>query len=158
MKQTLTFFVNNNGTMEFTQNKPDDSVVIHTFHGANDFDKHENDVTISAVDMVQLINYYRYVKEHNIENDFINLDGGIKMEERILEAMRTAKDKENCRESVVFQNRLTGKLSFYNGVTNEFEFITDKVFTHLLKTNQIEMEKCICQGDNRYVLAKEIEE
>lgn len=71
----LTYFVNNNGTMEILQNEPDRKVVIHTFHNYNDFSDTKNDIEIPAGDMVMLINFYRYIKENDIQNDFINPGG-----------------------------------------------------------------------------------
>lgn len=71
----LVFLVNNNGTMEVKQDKPDSSVTIHTYHNFNDFNSTKNDYTISASDMVMLFNYYRYVKDNNIQCDFINPNG-----------------------------------------------------------------------------------
>lgn len=68
----LTYFVNNNGTMEISQDKPDGKVTIHTFHNYIDFRDTKNDVEIPSGDMVMLINLYRYIKENDIQNDFIN--------------------------------------------------------------------------------------
>lgn len=68
----LTYFVNNNGTMEISQSEPDGKAVIHTFHDYNDFSDKTNDIEISNGDMVMLINLYRYIKENDIQNDFIN--------------------------------------------------------------------------------------
>ena len=69
---TLKFLTNNNGTMEATQNKIDREITIHVFHGFNDFSKTKDDIKIPASDMVMLINLYRYIKENDIQNDFIN--------------------------------------------------------------------------------------
>ena len=69
---TLKFLTNNNGTMETTQNKIDGEVTIHVFHWFNDFSKTKDDIKIPAGDMVMLINLYRYIKENDIQNDFIN--------------------------------------------------------------------------------------
>lgn len=71
----LTYFVNNNGTMEISQNKPDGEAIVHTFHSYNDFSDNTNDIEISAGDMVMLINLYRYIKDNDIQNDFINPNG-----------------------------------------------------------------------------------
>lgn len=71
----LEFLVSNNGTMQFIQNERDGDVIIHTFHNFNDFSETKNDIHISNGDMVMLINLYRYVKDHDIQNDFINPDG-----------------------------------------------------------------------------------
>lgn len=72
---TLKFLVNNNGTMCLSQDKTDGAVTVHTFHNFNDFSETKNDMYIPNGDMVMLINFYRYVKDHNIQNDFINSDG-----------------------------------------------------------------------------------
>ncbi len=71
----LTYFVNNNGTMEITQDKPDGKVIVHTFHDSNDFDDTRNDIEISNGDMLMLINLYQYIKSNDIQNDFINPNG-----------------------------------------------------------------------------------
>lgn len=68
----LTYFVNNNGTMEITQDKPDGKVIVHTFYDSNDFSDTKNDIEISNGDMVMLINLYQYIKRNDIQNDFIN--------------------------------------------------------------------------------------
>lgn len=68
----LIYFVNNNGTMEITQNKPNATVTVHAFHASYDFSDIKNDIKIPAGDMVMLINMYRYIKENDIQNDFIN--------------------------------------------------------------------------------------
>ena len=72
---TLQFLVNNNGALRLSQNEIDGAVTVHTFHGSNDFSETKNDITISNGDMVMLINFYRYVKSHDIQNDFINPNG-----------------------------------------------------------------------------------
>lgn len=71
----LTYFTNNNGTMEILQSEPDGKVIVHTFHNYSDFSDTTNDIEISAGDMVMLINLYRYIKENDIQNDFINPGG-----------------------------------------------------------------------------------
>lgn len=71
----LTYLVNNNGIMKISQKEVDGAATVHTFHGANDFSDTTNDIEISAGDMVMLVNFYRYVKENDIQNDFINPNG-----------------------------------------------------------------------------------
>lgn len=72
---TLQFLVNNNGTLCLSQNEVDGAVTVHTFHDSNDFSDTTDDITISNGDMVMLINLYRYVKDHDIQNDFIDPNG-----------------------------------------------------------------------------------
>lgn len=68
----LEFLTNNNGTMCLSQNKIDGDITVHTFHDFSDFLETKDDITISKGDMVMLINFYHYVKENDIQNDFIN--------------------------------------------------------------------------------------
>lgn len=69
---TLNFLVNNNGTMQLSQSEPDGVVTVHTFHNSNDFSETKDDIKISAGEMVMLVNLYQYVKNNDIQNDFIN--------------------------------------------------------------------------------------
>lgn len=59
----LTYEVNNGGTLEIIQ-KDHDGTVIVSSAGRTDY--------ISNGDMVMLMNWYRYVKDNDIQNDFIN--------------------------------------------------------------------------------------
>lgn len=62
----ITFDVNNGGKLALEQSKHDGVVTVK---GCGD------DFAISPGDMVMLINYYRYVKDNDIQCDFINYDG-----------------------------------------------------------------------------------
>ena len=73
------------------------------------------------------------------------------MKERILKAMQESKNETMFDTSVIFVNCLTDRVTFYNGITEEFEPITKEVFDWLLKNKIIEREKCICQGETRYI-------
>ena len=73
------------------------------------------------------------------------------MKERILKAMQESKSETMFNTSVIFVNCLTDKVSFYNGITEEFEPITEEVFNWLLENKYVERQKCICQGDTRYI-------
>lgn len=68
----LTYFVNNNGTMEIIQDKPDGKAIVHTFYGSNDHSDTAYDIEIPNGDMVMLVNLYQYIKSNDIQNDFIN--------------------------------------------------------------------------------------
>lgn len=68
----LTYFVNNNGTMEITQDKPDGKVIVHTFYDSKDSSDATGDIEIPNGDMVMLVNLYQYIKSNDIQNDFIN--------------------------------------------------------------------------------------
>lgn len=70
----ISFDVNNNGRMEFVQRKHDANVLIHIYHdGVKTYGN-----TIPNGDMVMLYNLYRYVKDNDIQNDFINPNGANK--------------------------------------------------------------------------------
>ena len=62
--QKLTYNVNNGGTLELIQRGHDGGVMIVGGLGKTDY--------ISNGDMVMLINFYRYIKDHDIQHDFIN--------------------------------------------------------------------------------------
>lgn len=76
----LTYFVNNNGTMEIKQEEPDGKVIVHTFYNSNNYSDTTNDIKIPNGDMVMLINLYQYIKRNDIQNDFINPYGKNKTE------------------------------------------------------------------------------
>lgn len=63
----ISFDVNNGGKLNICQAKHDGSVSIST--GDNE------GYNISAGDFVMLLNFYKYVKDNNIQNDFINYYG-----------------------------------------------------------------------------------
>lgn len=66
--QKLTYDVNNRGTLELIQRGHDGTVLIAD-------DSMSKTEFIPACDMVMLINLYRYVKDNDIQNDFINPNG-----------------------------------------------------------------------------------
>lgn len=66
--QKLTYDINNGETMELIQRGHDGTVLISD----NSTSKTEY---IPAGDMVMLINFYRYIKDNDIQNDFINYNG-----------------------------------------------------------------------------------
>ena len=65
--------VNNNRTMVFSQ--PQQYEDIYCQIGENN--NIDTEIKISAGDMVMLINYYSYIKNNNIQCDFINPSGKI---------------------------------------------------------------------------------
>ena len=66
--QKLTYDINNGEKMELIQRGHDGTVLICD----NAVSKTEY---IPAGDMVMLINFYRYIKDNDIQNDFINYNG-----------------------------------------------------------------------------------
>lgn len=63
----ISFDVNNGGKLNICQAKHDGSVSIST--GDN------KGYNISAGGFAMLLNFYKYVKDNNIQNDFINYYG-----------------------------------------------------------------------------------
>lgn len=66
--QKLTYDVNNGETLELIQRGHDGTVLISD-------DSMSKTEFIPAGDMVMLVNLYRYIKDNDIQNDFINSDG-----------------------------------------------------------------------------------
>lgn len=60
--------VNNGGTLFLTQVSRDGDTMLSKYDG----DRMTYETAIPAGDMVMLLNLYRYVKENDIQNDFIN--------------------------------------------------------------------------------------
>lgn len=71
-KNTLTFKVNNNGLLNLVQNDIDGVVYVNKYEKE---DGYKNRFNIPAGDMVMLMNLYNYIKENDIQNDFINPNG-----------------------------------------------------------------------------------
>lgn len=63
----ITFDVNNNTTLIFEQEKHDGNVVVKTEKDIKDI--------ITPGDFVMLLNLYQYIKDNDIQNDFINPRG-----------------------------------------------------------------------------------
>ncbi len=60
----ITFDINNNTTLTFEQEKHDGNVFVKS-------DKDIKDI-ITPGDFVMLLNLYSYIKDNDIQNDFIN--------------------------------------------------------------------------------------
>jgi hypothetical protein len=58
----ISFEVNNKGIMTLEQGKHDGAVMLTITRGKIT----DNPITISNGDMVMLMNYYRYQKDHNL--------------------------------------------------------------------------------------------
>lgn len=63
--QKLTYEVNNGNKLELIQRGHDGTVLISD-------DSMSKTEFIPPGDMVMLINFYRYIKDNDIQNDFIN--------------------------------------------------------------------------------------
>lgn len=68
-QNTLSFKTNNGGILNMIQHEIDGKVIVKRLEK----DKSYKTITsIPAGDMVMLINMYKYIKENDIQNDFIN--------------------------------------------------------------------------------------
>ena len=71
-QNTLSFKTNNNGILNMIQHELDGKIVVKRLEK----DKGYKTITsIPAGDMVMLFNMYKYVKENDILNAFINPNG-----------------------------------------------------------------------------------
>ena len=64
----MLFHTNNYGFLNVEQTTIDSDVKVRT--GTNNIVEHIEE--ISAGDFVMLINWYKYIKDNDIQNDFIN--------------------------------------------------------------------------------------
>jgi len=71
--QKLTYSINNAGKLELVQRGHDGTVLIMDSNRENQEERKSD--YISAGNMVMLINYYRYIIDNDIQNDFINPNG-----------------------------------------------------------------------------------
>lgn len=71
MNKAIELSVNNNQTLFLTQASSDGDTILNCYDG----DKMTYECSIPAGDMVMLLNFYRYVKRYDIQNDFINPSG-----------------------------------------------------------------------------------
>lgn len=70
----MLFHTNNHGFLDVEQITTDANVILRT--GTNHIVEHIEE--ISAGDFVMLINLYRYIKDNDVQNDFINPYGNTK--------------------------------------------------------------------------------
>jgi len=73
--QKLTYNINNGGNLQLIQRGHDGKVLILDSTRFDDCDRPIEELIINPGEMVMLINYFRHVKEHDIQNDFINPNG-----------------------------------------------------------------------------------
>ena len=71
MANTISFEVNNGKTLSITQRMHNGTVLLWT----SDHDTPDEESYIAPGDFVMLLNFYRYVKRRDIQNDFINPNG-----------------------------------------------------------------------------------
>lgn len=71
-QNTLSFKTNNNGIMNMIQHEIDGKVIVKRLEKDKGY---KTIAIIPAGDMVMLVNMYKYIKENNIQNAFINPDG-----------------------------------------------------------------------------------
>lgn len=74
MNKGIEIEVNNGQTLFLTQVSKDGDTILNRWDG----DKMEYERTIPAGDMVMILNLYRYVKDNDIYDSFINPEGNKK--------------------------------------------------------------------------------
>lgn len=71
-QNTLSFKTNNGGILNMIQQELDGKVIVKRLERDKGY---KTITTIPACDMVMLVNMYKYIKENDIRNDFINPNG-----------------------------------------------------------------------------------
>jgi len=71
MTKGIELEVNNGQTMYLTQTRRDGDTILNKWDGHN----MRFEIAIPAGDMVMLLNLYRYVKDNDIYDSFINPEG-----------------------------------------------------------------------------------
>lgn len=71
-QNTLSFKTNNNGLLNMIQHEVDGNIIVKRLEKDNGY---KQIAEIPAGDMVMLVNMYKYIKESDIQNDFINPHG-----------------------------------------------------------------------------------
>lgn len=71
-QNTLSFKTNNGGILNIIQQEIDGTVIVKRLEKDKGY---KTITTIPAGDMVMLVNMYKHIKEHDIQNDFINPNG-----------------------------------------------------------------------------------
>lgn len=73
-QNTLSFKTNNNGILNMIQQELDGKIIVKRLEKDRGY---KTITTIPAGDMVMLVNMYKYIKENNIQNAFVNPNGKI---------------------------------------------------------------------------------
>ena len=68
----MTIEINNKRKLFISQTYYNNSINVATYDDNNEF---ESEYSIPAGDFVMLLNLYRYLKDNDIRNDFINPNG-----------------------------------------------------------------------------------
>ena len=68
----MTIEINNKRKLFISQTYYNNSINVATYDDNNEF---ESEYSIPASDFVMLLNLYRYLKDNDIRNDFINPNG-----------------------------------------------------------------------------------
>lgn len=76
---TISFEVNNGRTMKLVQRQHDGATLIIVEDAAGNHESiSDNEAFISPGDFTMLINFYRHIKSHDYQHDFINPNGANK--------------------------------------------------------------------------------
>ena len=105
-QNTLSFKTNNGGILNMIQYEVDGNIIVKRLEKNNGY---KQIAEIPAGDMVMLVNMYKYIKENDIQNAFINphgkneaIKGIVAINEEIPEKCGSCDffnyDQENCRK------------------------------------------------------------
>ena len=72
MENKISFNINNGGKVVLTQSKHDKNVIVKSIDNK---DKVYDNYTINNGDYIMLLNYYKWIKDNDIQCDFINCNG-----------------------------------------------------------------------------------
>lgn len=73
-QNTLSFKTNNAAILNMIQQELDGKIIVKRLEKDRGY---KTITTIPAGDMVMLVNMYKYIKENNIQNAFVNPNGKI---------------------------------------------------------------------------------
>ena len=71
----MIFFTNNGGALSLAQDRDNGPVTFGVWYNFGQPGQGCKGRTIDAGDMVQLLNLYRYIKDNDVQNDWINPHG-----------------------------------------------------------------------------------
>ena len=135
---TLTFDVNNRLQLVFSQEKPDDAVLVETVSPDG---KRERRSIIQAGGMVMLHNLYRYVMDNDIRNEFLNPLGKNEDESALTRAAGTPEKYAEAYRAKLAEGESLQALNAANHLALETKAITQAHFFAAARVLQEEILK-----------------
>lgn len=111
---TISFDVNNQDKLIFSQEEHDAPVQVYRSNGTQVLSE------IPAGDMVMLHNFYRYVKDNNIQHDFLNPNGNRQPQEIEIHSRQDAFNAMAALEEyLLYTARKPEELEPFAGILHE---------------------------------------